>query len=143
MYIVSSPIKICRTNTPVSNPSFDMTFWGFFHFDCVIVYLTCFVGFLFFLFLGGIFFFFCFFCSCWFLLMLLLCFVFCKVHCFFNYSAMFKHRIIVHFKELVNNIIIDAKVYCKSNFISWRKRWVLFIHYTISLVQITELIGSR
>jgi hypothetical protein len=85
-----------------------------------------------------------FFCSCFvLLLLLLLCFVFYKVHCFCNYSTMFKHRIVVHFKELANKIIIDVKVYCKSNLIRWWQRCVLFIHYTICVVQITELIDSR
>jgi hypothetical protein len=81
-------------------------------------------------------------CCCFLMLLLLLCFVFYKVHCFCNYSTMFKHRIVVHFKELANKIIIDVKVYCKSNLIRWRQRCVLFIHYTICVVQITELIGS-
>jgi hypothetical protein len=37
---------------------------------------------------------------------------------------------------------IVAKVYCKSNFIRWGQRCALFIHYTICVVQITELTSS-
>ena len=144
LYIVSSPIRISRKTTPVSNPSFDITSWGcFISFVCWSILLVWFVWFLLVAFLfaffwgGGVFFLFLLFLFLLFVVALL-CF-FYKVHCFCNYSTMFKHRIVLHFKELANKIIIGAKVYCKSNFIRWGQRCALFMHYTIFVVQITEL----